>query len=363
MKRLILSLCMIFSLIACKDENNESTQTQNKSVIKIGALYPMSGEGAVYGKAAQQAADIFFNNLNQRQTKFNYQIVFENNQNKLSVQAVLAKKLIKADKVDVLITVMTNFGAVVSPLAERSKTLHFSTAIDPNVAKGKFNLIASSSPKGETDLLYNMLIKNNAKKIDIVLAQVTGTETWLNYLKQKIESGKKMTVGKIYYVNPDEMDFRMILYKINDDKPDYIVAFLAMPPIDAFMRQYHENQINIPVTGIESFSYLQDKSLAEGMWYIDAATATDNFVTRYQAKTGSFATNYAEYMDFILQMITFGYEGAGTTDKEKVIDYIQNNSNGLMTAVGKITTEPDGILNGQPTVKRIIDSEPVRIEE
>ena len=64
-----------------------------------------------------------------------------------------------------------------------------------------------------------------------------------------------------------------------------------------------------------------------------------------------------------MQMITFGYEGAGTTDKEQVINYIQNNSAGQITAVGKITTEPDGILNGQPVVKKFINGEFVKVEE
>ena len=84
---------------------------------------------------------------------------------------------------------------------------------------------------------------------------------------------------------------------------------------------------------------------------------------KYQKKTGKTATDYSEYMDFILQMITFGYEGAGTTDKEKVIEYIQNNSAGQNTAVGIISTDEDGILQGQAIVKKIINGQPIVIEE
>ena len=103
--------------------------------------------------------------------------------------------------------------------------------------------------------------------------------------------------------------------------------------------------------------------MAEGLWYVDAAPATNDFVKKYEAKTGKTSTDYAEYMDFALQMITFGYEGAGTTDKERVIDYIQNNSEGIITAVGVVSTEPDGVLNGQPIVKIIKNGEPVIIGE
>lgn len=135
------------------------------------------------------------------------------------------------------------------------------------------------------------------------------------------------------------------------------------PTIDVFMKQYHDAKIDIPVTGIETFTYLQNKALAEGMWYVDAASATDSFVEQYQQKTGKETTDYAEYMSFILQIITNGYEGASTLDREEVAEYIQENSSGLKTAVGIVKAEPDGIINGQPILKKIINGKPVIVEE
>ena len=286
---------------------------------------------------------MFFEEFNQKPHKFNYQVVFEDNQNKLSQQAILAQKLINADKVDVLITAMSNFGAVVSQMTDQHKIMHVSIATDPTVANGKYNIITSSNPTGEAELLYS--------------------QTMLDYFHKEIEKKNDLKIGQIYHVNPDEKDFRTMLYKIKESNPDYVVAFLFMPTIDVFMKQYKESGISIPVTGIESFTYLQNREFAEGLWYVDAASATDDFVSKYQTKTGRTSTDYAEYMDFALQVITFGYEGAGTTDKEKVIDYIQNNSTGQITAVGKITTEPDGILNGQPVVKKVVNGNPTKIEE
>ena len=361
MKKWLLTLCMVLALVACKDEKKAS-QAENQT-IKIGVMYPLSGDGAAFGQAARNAADMFFEQFNKKPHKFDYQVIFEDNQYVLSKQATLTQKLINADKVDVLISVMSNFGAVTSPTAEQNKVIHFSVATDPAVSQGFYNLITSSNPAGEADVMYRQLLKEGAKKVDVIVVNATGPESMLDYFQKRIAQDKQIEIGQIFHVNADEKDFRLMLYKIKESNPDYIMAQLAMPTIDVFMKQYKEAGINIPVTGIESFTYLQNRELAEGMWYIDAAPATDDFVARYQAKTGTAATNYAEYMDFILQMITFGYEGAGTTDKEKVINYIQDHSAGQLTAVGKITTEPDGILNGQPIVKKIINGEPVKTEE
>lgn len=363
MKRWLLSLCMVLALIACKEEKKETAQAEAKPVVKIGVMYPMSGDGAAFGQAAKNDAEMFFEEFNKKPHKFDYQLIFEDNQYVLSKQATLTQKLINVDKVDVLISVMSNFGAVVVPTAEQNKVIHFSVATDPAVSKGFYNLITSSNPEGEADVMYRQLLKEGVKKVDVVVVNATGPQSMLDYFQKRIEQDKQIEIGQVFYVNADEKDFRIMLYKIKENNPDYILVQLAMPTIDMFMKQYKESGVNIPVTGIESFTYLQNRELAEGMWYIDAAPATDDFVARYKAKTGSATTNYAEYMDFILQMITFGYEGAGTIDKEKVIDYIQNNSNGETTAVGKVITEPDGILNGQPVVKKITNGEPVIMKE
>jgi len=361
MKKIILSLCFVLALAACKEK--DKPQANTKETITIGVMYPMSGDGAVFGEAAQNAANIFFEKFNQKQHRFEYKVIFEDNQFNLSKQAPLVQKLIHADKADVLVTVMSNFGAVVSPMAQANKVLHFSVSTDPAVADGFYNLITSSNPEGEVDLLYQKLLENGAQVVDIIAVNATGQQSMLEHFEQKVFKEKNLIIKQIHHVNPDEKDFRLMLYKIKENKPDYIVTFMAMPTIDVFMKQYNENQINIPVTGIESFTYLQNRGLAEGMWYIDAAPATDEYVKQYEAKTGSTTTNYAEYMDFVLQMITFGYEGAGTTDKTKVADYIQNNAAGQNTAVGIISVAPDGILNGQPIVKKIINDTPVVIKE
>ena len=360
MKKLILILGCVLALAAC---DNKKEETQEKPVIKIGALYPMSGDGAVFGEAAKNAVKIFFEEFNRKPHKFDYQVVFEDNQYTLAKQATLTQKLINTDKVDVLISVMSNFGAITAPTAEQNKIIHFCVATDPEVSKGFYNLITSSNPAGETEMMYQKLLKEGAKKVDIVTVNATGPEALLDYLEKRINQDNQIKISQIFHVNADEKDFRILLYKIKENNPDYVLVQLEMPTIDIFMKQYKSLGINIPVTGIESFTFMKNKELVENMWYVDAASATNEYIKKYENTTSQSTTNYAEYMDFILQMITFGYEGASTTDKAAVIEYIQNNASGQKTAVGVISTEPDGILNGQPVLKKIINAEAGGIEE
>ncbi|MDR1026749.1 MAG: ABC transporter substrate-binding protein [Lactobacillus sp.] len=364
MKKLfILTLFIIAAGIAVVIKNSISdpkTSASSKPVVKIGIIYPMSGDGAIFGETAREVADMFFEEFNKKNPLFDYQIIFEDNQMKLDKNASLANKLIQVDKVDVLVTCLSNFGAVVSPIAERNKTLHFSVATDPIVAEGFYNFMASSNVEGEAGLLYDTLISNGARNVDIVVVNATGPMSMIKYFEDKVTKDKGLLIGNKYSVNADEKDFRTLISKIKNNNPDYVIVMLAFPTIDVFLKQYKDAGVNIPFTGIETFTYLENKALAEGQWYVDAAPATSEFEAALEAKTGKTATNYGEYMNLILQMITLGFEGAQSKDKALVGEYILQNSNGSDTAIGIVSTKPEGIIDGQPVIRKIINAQTMK---
>ncbi len=328
-----------------------------KPEVKIGIIYPMSGDGAVYGEAAKAEAEMFFRDFNNASSCCSYKVIFEDNQLKPSRNAAIAQKLINLDKVDVLVTFLSDFGAVVSPLAEQNKVLHFSIATDPAVASGKYNFMASSNVEGEVQKLYDTLNQNLVRNIDVVIVNASGPQSVLDHLEKLAQKEDGVKIGRVHHVNENEKDFRLLLGKIKQNNPDYILVLLTMPAIDAFMRQYAESKIAIPVTGIETFTYLHDKTLAEGMWYVDSAAPTPEFLEKYQAQTGSRTTNDAGYLDLILQAVTTGYEGAQTTNRDKVADYILNNFNNAETAIGPVQVNPDGIIDGEPVLKIIVNGQ------
>ena len=53
MKKLLCILCMALSLVACDREKSD------KPVVKIGVLYPLTGDGAFLGESAKIAAKMF----------------------------------------------------------------------------------------------------------------------------------------------------------------------------------------------------------------------------------------------------------------------------------------------------------------
>lgn len=58
-----------------------------------------------------------------------------------------------------------------------------------------------------------------------------------------------------------------------------------------------------PIVGMQSFTFLKDKSLAEGLWYVDVAMADKDFLRRYKNLTGDDVTNFAENFYTLLLVI------------------------------------------------------------
>ncbi|MDR1026270.1 MAG: ABC transporter substrate-binding protein, partial [Lactobacillus sp.] len=139
---LLYKTILLFAIIAgiiCvhKYKAERVTIDSDKPTIKIGVIFPLSGDSAIYGESAQAAAEVFMDELSKIDTKYNYEIIFEDNRQKLSETVNIAKKFITYDKVDVLITFLANFGMAVAPVAQEYKTPHFSVAsVDPNIARG-----------------------------------------------------------------------------------------------------------------------------------------------------------------------------------------------------------------------------------
>ena len=97
MKKLLISVLTALSLVACDKVDNIPT---NKQIIKIGVLYPLTGDGAFLGESAKIATKMFFEDYNN--TKYKYELVWEDSQANPATAVSAVRKLINYDHVDVI---------------------------------------------------------------------------------------------------------------------------------------------------------------------------------------------------------------------------------------------------------------------
>lgn len=338
MKKLILTLCMVLSLTACDDKKAEQTNT--KPVVKIGVLYPMSGDAAFFGDSAKKAARLFFKEFDRAKAKYNYEIIWEDTQSSPAKAVMAARKLIDYDKMDIIYDMYSGVAIAVSPITNEKKTLHLTFAQDRAISTGFYNWRVVTSAKKTGEKMIQTLKKKNLHNLIGVAENTAGTLSLYNGFADLAKVDDEINL-ETTYINPGERDFNLLLQKLKDSRPDAVVVSLHAPEIDVFMRQAKMNNFDVPIVGVQSFTFLKDKSLAEGSWYVDVAMADKDFLKRYKEDSGDEITNFAENFYTLLLVTTKVYETIGTADKPSAEEFIANIGvvEGLPSPVGNLVID------------------------
>lgn len=276
MKKLLLTTIILAALAAAylvvstKQSERRDFADSTKPTIKIGTIFPLTGNMAHVGKSLQGAVQVaVFDANNNPENKYYYELVCEDSTLNMAKSAAIASKLISIDNIDALISFSADIGNAVNPVAEANKTIHFAMSVDPNGASGRYNFINWTMPNSSTTKMMNVIKEKNFNNVAIVSFNQTGALANSEMLREKLNNaGIKNT---LYKFNGDMRDFRTDIDKINSTGADLYVLRLFEPQMSIFIKQLREKNINAQITSVELFGLVEDKSSVEGLWYIDVA--------------------------------------------------------------------------------------------
>ncbi|MBP5399039.1 MAG: ABC transporter substrate-binding protein [Alphaproteobacteria bacterium] len=359
MKKFLLSLCMVLALAACKDENKSTEQADAKPVVKIGITLPLTGDMGSIGQVMKGAVSLAQNDLNTKNLRYNYQFIVEDNAFESKKTAVINQKFISLDKVDAIIDFASKIGLVTTPIAEQNKIIHISAcASDSKVAEGKYNFIHWTQPKGEVERLVEKIVADKISNVVIFTQVDQATIEISETMKQKLtEQNVKF---KEFRTNPGEKDFNFLLNMAAEEKPELYIILEYSPALDIILKRLNETSNNIPVTSIETFSFLDDKSPVEGQWFVDAAEVDKNNYERFTSYNQSDNLFAVGNIYDAIMLLVQSFEKA--PNKENAVEELANIKN-YKGVVGDLHQDENGIFNSRAILKRIIDGKPVTVEE
>ena len=268
--------------------------------IKVGMITTLSGGGAGLGIDVR---DGFMLALEQSGNK-EIDVVTEDDAQKPEMAVQIADKMIQSDKVDILT------GIIWSNLA---------MAVVPNaVAQGKFYLSPNAGPSALAGAKCNENYFNVAWQNDNLHEAMGAYANEAGYKKSFIlapnyPAGTDALTGyKRYYkgelagelyTKVGQTDYAAEIAQIRDSGADSVYIFLPGGMGIAFMKQYAQSGVKIPVTG-PGFSFDQDVLGAIGdaavgvkntsQWSPDLDNATNKkFVEDFKAKFGRIPSLYA----------------------------------------------------------------------
>lgn len=254
---------------------------QQKGTIKIGATLPLTGNLAFIGESNRDSMLLAKERLASK--KYNYEVIFEDDQLKPDTAAKTTTKLISVDKVNAIVSLTSGIGNVVGPIAEQNKVVHMGIASDPNVANGVYNFIHWTPPAEEARVWVAEAQKRGIKKFAILELNQQGVAAIIGAVKNEIE-GKDMQIVADEKFNFGDRDFRTIILKAKQANPDIYLVEGFSPEIELLVKQIGELGITTPLTSIEAFEISDQPELFEGHWYVNAADPTGLFIDEYKAK-------------------------------------------------------------------------------
>lgn len=333
-------------------------KTEKKETFKIGFSIPLTGNMAFAGESIKIAAQIAKEDFGQ--TKFNYELIFEDDGFVAEKTASVANKLINVDKVKAIVSFGGTGGNIVGPIAENSKIIHFGVTTDLNVAKGDYNFIHFTLPAEQTKAFISELQKRKIKKIAYLTLNSPGYLATEEDVKNNLASTNIKIVSE-QKINIGEKDFRAYISKARLTDPDILVLGAQSPELDILTQQIKEAGVKIPITSINSFEVSKNSSLYEGQWYIGSAAPNQDFVDKFTQKAGYSPTFGAANIYDIVSLIIAGAEKNNKSPTQtQLLEQIKEIKD-FPGALGILNFNPDGSVISQAAVKIIKDGKPMVI--
>ena len=369
MKKLVLALCLVLGLTAC-GEKKDAPQTGEKPTVKIGASLPLSGDYARIGQANQKAILMALDKWKEKDTKYNYEVVFEDDQMAPQKAASITNKFINVDKVKAILSTWGVVAPVIADISDRNKVISMTCAAMSEVVKPYYSFNHFTQNDKISEKLVPLLKKKGIKKVVLVSSNTSAMAEKIDVLKSLLEKNN-IEVLKTELYNLSETDFRLSIQKLEQYNPDAYIDLVMMPGTVNFITQFQQiTQGKRDIIGIHVFYEMPQKywPLVNGKYSVRDTNGTAEFSKMFEEKTGienqPCNGNHFDNIDLLIWAFenTSVREGENVPTTEDVVKTLHNIKN-WQGAVGKISVDDRGIINSEAILEIYQDGKPVAIEE
>ena len=312
----LIGLVFIFSGCDKKKENNE----QRNNLI-MGAVIPLTGEVATYGKDLQKGFDLYLEDKLDIKIKY-----FDTKSN--AKDAVNAITKLNSEKIFFALGDATSGNTLaMASVANKNQIILFTPIATSDKLQEAGEFIFRNSPKNEkqANRAYDFLIKERHKnRIGVVYKNSAYSTNLAKVFKDIIKNENKGI--EICNVNYNETtDFRIVIEKLKECNVDSVFIPNNYEDTARFLKQLKENNLNVDVVST-------DGSYSEKLIEI-ARGSTDNFYLTmmevdkknlfYQEFVKKYKNKYHEEPNIFT---AYGYEAIAILSKAIDLSSVKNST-------------------------------------
>jgi len=282
--------------------------SEEKEVIKIGAVLPLTGPLSYLGEDELLGLEIALNEINEKAQK-KIEIIIEDSQADPTIGVTAARKLLSYDDINILIISTSPVSLAVAPLQDYENFLMIADTIDNSVAKKSPYIFRPKLGEVETSKRLANMITKKGKKFAILTVHTDWAVNAADAFELEVESlGGEIVIKEFY--EKGKTDFRTELTKIKEKNAEGIFYLdYAGPSTANFYKQREElKMINITVYGEFLSGYGTFFNFDPEQRYL-----MENVVSFIWPSTYEFASNDSATVEFV-KKYEFEY-------KDKVKDF------------------------------------------
>lgn len=242
------SLAVLVFIFCCKSDS---------PTITIGAVLPLTGDTASYGKAAQRGIDLALGNNRNAQSLHTapaIHVLYEDDQGQASKAISAMQKLISVDKVPV---VMGSAGSSVTlamcPIANREKVVlitPISSSKELSEKGGAFFFRVCPSDVVQASLMADWILEEGHRRVGVIFVN----NSWGQGLQEEFARNFTAHGGQLAIVEScreGDRDLRAQLTKMKSLNPEAIYAITYGREGGALLRQARELGLATPFYGAD----------------------------------------------------------------------------------------------------------------
>ena len=362
MKKVILSLCMVLALGACKEQ--KKTQVQQKPIVKIGASLPLSGDMSETGQNLRNAMSLALkdetktNNL-----KYDYKLYFEDDMYDVKKALSNWNLFNSVNHIDAIFTLWGTMGRVASDFAAQHKIIHMSCGLSSDVAKGFYNFNNATKPVTHAEKIATFYKNKGIKHLALFYYNCAEFDDFLPLFREKLKNNGIEIISETA-VNNTDMDLMVAMQKVKNLKPDMLHVQLLPPQAGIFAKTLKKLNWDIEIGNLNDL--LLSADYFDGAYIFQDDTGTSDFAEHFTSETGlrviGCTANFYDNVRLIIDAYEHIGDGKTLPSREEVVSYILKNKNFNASFEG-FTIDENGHIDSASTVKQLKEGTLVEIEE
>jgi branched-chain amino acid transport system substrate-binding protein len=255
---LIVIFALIFGLIP-----DPAAAEAPRSATRIGVILPLTGEYASWSQSIRRAFELI---APQFQKRFSFQ--FEDEGNCEPARTVSVFQKLKSSGIKFIFVGCLSGTKAILPIANRSEVLLLSLGLVDDAAFQQTTKLINLATQLSTESGYlaRHILNRNFKKVAIIHWEDAFSDEFARTLKNSLEKGGAGPVSE-HAVQSADNDFRAILLRIKEEKPDAICTNVGEQQQAVLLRQIRQSGITIPV--LSNYPFEAEPTLAVGGPFVE----------------------------------------------------------------------------------------------